>query len=121
MPTVRSKNVDSWISEHDPAIRQICEVLRNIILDTGPELRESVKWGNPMYEKNGRIFYLSATEQYVTLGFFDGAGLTDPDGRIEGTGKSMRHVKVRALEDVDNERLAAWAREAIALDTRQPS
>ena len=33
----------------------------------------------------------------------------------------MRHVKVRALEDVDNERFAAWAREAIALDTRQAS
>ncbi len=62
MPTVRSKNVDSWISEHDPALRQICEVLRNIILDSGPELRESVKWGNPIYERNGRIFYLSATE-----------------------------------------------------------
>ncbi len=27
----------------------------------------------------------------------------DPDGRMDGTGKRMRHVKVRALEDVDPE------------------
>ena len=117
----RSKNVDSWISEHDPALRQICEALRNIILDAGPELRESIKWSNPIYEKNGRVFYLSATERYVNLGFFDGANLADPDGRIAGTGKKMRHVKVRALEDIDKVQFAAWVGEAIALDALQPS
>jgi len=31
----RNKNVDSWISEHDPALRQIAEALRGIILGAG--------------------------------------------------------------------------------------
>jgi len=115
---VRSKNVDSWISEHDPAIRQICEVLRNLILGADSGIKESVKWGNPVYEKRSRLFYLSATDRYVSLGFFTGARLTDPEGRIEGTGKSMRHVKVKALEDIEMDRFSAWIGEAIALDGR---
>ena len=114
----RSKNVDSWISEHDPAIRQICETLRDIVLKGDPELKESIKWGNPVYEKRGKVFYLSATDRYVTLGFFQGARLTDPGGRIDGTGKGMRHVKVRALEDIDKVQFASWVSEALTLDSQ---
>ena len=113
---MRSKNVDSWISEHDPAIRQICEALRNVVLGAEPELKETVKWGNPVYEKADKVVYLSANEQYVTLGFFKGARLTDPGDRIEGTGRNMRHVKVRALEDIDMAQFASWVNEAVALD-----
>ena len=112
----KSKNVDSWISEQDPALRQIAESLRGIILGADPELRESIKWGNPVYERRGRICYLSATERYVSLGFFSGASLADPERRIEGTGKKMRHVKVRALEDIDTEQFASWLSQAVALD-----
>ena len=68
----KSKNVDSWISEHDPDIRRICEVLRNIVLGADPELRESIKWGNPVYEKRSSVCYLAATDSYVNLGFFNG-------------------------------------------------
>ncbi len=60
--------------------------------------------------------YLAATQSYVTLGFFNGAGLTDRHGRIEGTGKKMRHVKVRALSDIDQQQFAAWIREAMAFN-----
>ena len=46
----RSKNVDSWLYEHDPYMRNIASSLREIVLEEGPELKESVKWGNPIYE-----------------------------------------------------------------------
>ena len=112
----RSKNVDSWISEHDPSIRRICHALRDLILATEPGLRESIKWSNPVYEKRGKVAYLSATDSYVTLGFFNGATLSDPEGKIEGTGKMMRHLKIRALVDIDEGALVSWVREAVALD-----
>ena len=114
----RDKNVDSWISEHDPALRQIAETLRNIILSTEPDLTESIKWSQPVYSRKGRVCYLSATERYVSLGFFNGASLTDPQGRIEGTGVKLRHVKVRSLEDIDMEQIGSWVREAVAIDER---
>ena len=63
-----------------------------------------------------KICYLATTGDYANLGFFNGAALTDPQGRIEGTGKKMRHVKVRSLEDIDAKQFAAWVKEAVALD-----
>lgn len=112
----RSKNVDAWTSEHDPSIRRICHTLRDLIFATEPDLRESIKWSNPVYEKRGRVAYLSATDNYVTLGFFNGATLSDPEGKIEGMGKIMRHVKVRALKDIGEAAVVSCIREAVELD-----
>ena len=53
------KTVDSYISELDPAKREIVETLRRIILNADLELQESVKWGNPFYEKKGRVCYIA--------------------------------------------------------------
>ena len=45
--------------------------------------------------------------------------MTDPEGRIEGTGKKMRHIKVRGLEDIRPEQYVSWVREAVALSQRE--
>lgn len=45
--------------------------------------------------------YIMGHRAHVNLGFFHGTDLPDPDGRLEGTGKRLRHVKVRSLEDAD--------------------
>jgi hypothetical protein len=45
----------------------------------------------------------------VNLQLPDGADLPDPDGRIEGTGKRIRHVKVRSVDDARSD----WVRRVI--------
>ena len=60
----------------------------------------------PCTRASGKIAYISATDAYVNLGFFNGAALADPTGKIEGTGKSMRHVKIRSLEDLDADQVS---------------
>jgi hypothetical protein len=85
-------------------------------LDADPELSESIKWGNPTFEKGSKVCYLAATKAYVSLGFFNGAALTDAEGVLEGTGKKMRHVKVRDLSHIRNELLSSWIRQAIDLN-----
>jgi hypothetical protein len=97
-------------------LAQIAEALRRLILAADPELKESIKWGNPVYEKQGFVCYLAATKAYISLGFFNGAGLSDPNQVIEGTGKKMRHVKVRHVDDIRNRQFTAWAREAVTLN-----
>jgi hypothetical protein len=47
---------------------------------------------------------------FVNVGFFHGAMLDDPAGLLEGTGKRMRHVKLRWAQQVN----AAALRELIA-------
>jgi len=113
------KTVDSWLSELDSTLQRIAGALRKLILEAEPDLSEAIKWGNPTYEKKGLVCYLAANRGYVSLGLFNGASLTDPEGRIEGTGKKMRHIKVRSLEDILLEQYIYWIREAVALNQRE--
>jgi hypothetical protein len=110
------KTPESWVAALDEPLRQIGEALRRLILAADPELKESIKWGNPVYEKQGFVCYLAATKAYVSLGFFNGAGLSDPNQVIEGTGEKMRHVKVRHVGEVPSHQLTAWVQEAVALN-----
>ncbi len=45
--------------------------------------------------------YVNAFRAHVNVGFFRGAELADPTRLLEGTGKFMRHVKLRPERDVD--------------------
>ena len=69
------------------SIRQIAETVRDIVLGAEPKLREAVKWDNPIYENKGKIAYISATDAYIALGFFNGAALADPKGQDRGYGQ----------------------------------
>jgi hypothetical protein len=51
--------------------------------------------------------YVNAFKAHVNVGFFHGAALTDPAGLLEGTGKYMRHVKVKPGRAVDRSSLEA--------------
>ena len=112
------KTLDQWLEGCSQEHREIAQAIRELVLETDPELTESIKWGNPCYEKkSGRVVYIaSMVDRYVTLGLWNGANLTDPKGLIEGTGAKMRHVKVRSLEEIDREQFAAWIRETVKLN-----
>jgi hypothetical protein len=45
--------------------------------------------------------YIMGHSEYVNLGFFHGTDLPNPDGRLEGTGKKLRHVKIRTVDDAN--------------------
>ena len=81
------KTVDSWMEELGPSLREIAQTLRGIILQAVPDISESIKWGTPNYAKSGHVCYLAANKGHINLGFFNGAGLNNPDGLIEGTGE----------------------------------
>ena len=111
------KTVDSWMAELEPPMREIAEALRDIILQAAPSLTESIKWNTPNYSRNGNVCYLAANKGHINLGFFNGVGLPNPDGLIEGTGAKMRHIKVRRLEDIRTEVFAALVQEAALLNS----
>ena len=46
--------------------------------------------------------YIMLTKQTVNLGFFHATSLSDPDGRLEGTGAKMRHLKLREQADLED-------------------
>jgi hypothetical protein len=70
----------------------VVEVMR----ECGDEVRELVHDGCPVACLGDAPFgYVNVFSAHVNVGFFQGASLRDPAGLLEGTGKRMRHVKLR--------------------------
>ena len=68
----------------------------------GTDVNELLHDGHPTACVGDAAFgYVNAFTAHVNVGFFKGATLADPAGLLEGSGKSMRHVKLRAGEPVD--------------------
>ena len=86
----------------------------------GPELAQSLAWGFPCWSGNERIFSIIAHSERCNLQFWNGARLADrfPD-LIEGTGKMLRHVKVKHVSQI-NDKLRAIIIAAIELDYVDP-
>lgn len=87
---------EQYFSALDESIRPLALDLRNLIVKALPEASESIKWGVPVYEQDGLVCAIRATREYIALQFYTaGISLNDPDGLLEGTGKKLRHIKIR--------------------------
>ncbi len=62
---------------------------------------------------------IMAAGTWVDLGFYRGTELKDPKGLLEGSGKSMRHVKVRSLKEIDTEYFTELVKQAASLAPRR--
>ena len=111
------KTFEEWLEGVEPGLRPLAVELRRMFLEAGPDLRELIKWGNPCFERKVRVFYLASQgDRYVTLGLWQGALLPNPEGLIEGTGKRMRHVKIRGAEELGVPAVGRIIRQALEID-----
>lgn len=99
----------------------IIQQLRDLIYKLDPDTTEVVRMGDnaatygigPRKTKEGYC-YLMPHKKWVNLGFFSGGLLDDPDGLLEGTGKKLRHIKVRSSSEVGTDAMQALILAAIA-------
>ena len=110
------KTVEEYVESLEDWRGEVVTGLRDLILEVDPEVEESIKWSRPVYEDNGSLAYIMAHENHVNLGFTRGVELTDETGVLEGTGKQMRHVKLRDADDVRPDVLRELICEAVALN-----
>ena len=105
----------------EPAMRPIAERLREIVVDVDPDTVEVVRLGDraatygigPKKMSEGYA-YILPYKNWVNLGFYKGAELPDPAGVMEGTGKKLRHVKVRSVQDAERPEFRTLVEEALA-------
>ncbi len=110
----KAKTVEGIVIQLDPQRRELTEKLRALVRETMPEAVETVKWGNVTYLLKGKnLSWLIMYKDHVDLGFFQGAGLKSK--RLEGTGKGLRHIKVRTPADIDETEFARLLRDARSL------
>ena len=91
----RNPKVDAYIAALSGDMKNICSDVRTIIFDVVPDVAEEFKWGQPCYGMDKTFCYIKAASKHVNLGFDKGAVLQDPEGLLEGTGKLMRHIKLK--------------------------
>src|SRR3954468_19243471 len=92
----RDPDVDAWFARPGEDLRRFVEPWFERMRGCGADVRELLHDGHPTACVGDVAFgYVNAFRAHANVGFFFGAMLDDPAGILEGTGKRMRHVKVR--------------------------
>jgi hypothetical protein len=107
--------VDGFFARQPVALRPILDELRRLVEAAAPEATSSLKWGMPFYEIDGRtVCAVASFKAHVNLILPGPPGTyPDPDGRLEGDGKTGRHLKLRSLDDLPRGPLGGWLRTAV--------
>ena len=97
-------------------IQEITNNLRELVFKSSPDIIEEVKWSKPSYAQNGLVCYLATAKKHVNLGFYRGSDLSDKEGVLQGTGKQMRHIQVKKVEDIKPDLFISMIQEAIEIN-----
>ena len=92
----RDPAVESWLNDEPVELRSIAKEWFAHMRRCGDDVRELMHDGCPVACVEDAPFgYVNAYKSHVNVGFFYGALLDDPAGLLEGSGKRMRHVKIK--------------------------
>ncbi len=108
----RAERVEALLEE----VRLVSEVrhalvqaVRALFQSTLGPTDEDVKYGGILFSVGGvQVGGVFVYAEHVSVEFSKGASIQDSFGFLEGAGKGRRHVKLRAHEDIDGKRLAAY-------------
>jgi hypothetical protein len=101
-----TEQVQVWLENLPTEKKPIIEALRRLIGSVAPEAHEIIYHDalgyGPTDSGFDRIVYITVFEKHVNVGFFFGGFLSDPEGLLVGSGKRMRHIKIRSLQETEN-------------------
>jgi len=102
----RDAEVEAWFGARADDLGAIARRWFEVMRGCGDDVRELLHDGCPVACVGDAAFaYVNAFTAHVNVGFFRGADLADPDGLLEGTGKFMRHAKLRPGSAIDADAL----------------
>lgn len=101
--------IEEFLKNYDPKVQEVCLKLRKIALELLPETEEILfeGWKNFSYgtgesrSDKDLIIYIAPLKDSVNLGFYRGANLPDKKNLLKGTGKLLRHIKLKSMVDHD--------------------
>jgi len=98
----RDPAIEVWMQERSGKLVVLARDWFEVMRACGDDVRELLHDGHPTACVADAAFgYVNAFTAHVNVGFFRGAELADPEGMLEGTGKFMRHVKLRPESDIN--------------------
>lgn len=97
------------ISQASNDMQQISIKLRELIVELYPGVWE-VAWAKQKIIGYGigpkkmseHFVYIAPFAKHVNLGFYYGASLDDPHNLLDGSGKKLRHIKIKTMDAITN-------------------
>lgn len=97
------KQVDDYIEKQKSPQKEILQKVRKIFQKTLPNCEEKMTWGVVTFA--GGKFYIAAMRSRVHVGFSITGLNKEEISLFEGNGKTMRHIKIPTLENIDEKTL----------------
>ena len=111
----RAPAIEAWMKAYPDELGAIAHEWFEVMRKCGDEVRELLHDGCPTACLGNAPFgYVNVFTAHVNVGFFHGAALPDPAGLLQGTGKFMRHVKLRIGTAINAAALTSLIEEAYA-------
>jgi hypothetical protein len=111
----RDPAIDVWLSERPVALGSIAHRWFSRMRACGRDVRELMHDGCPVAcVEDAPFAYVNVFRAHASVGFFYGAELVDPARLLEGTGKRMRHVKLKPNAELNERALTALIAAAYA-------
>ena len=98
-----NKAIEEYIQKQPRLKKTICLKLRSIIFEIFPEITEEYKWGAIVFGKG--IFYIASVRRGVNLGVAITGLSAEEKKLLNGTGKTMRHLKFESLSDIKEDKI----------------
>jgi hypothetical protein len=103
----RDPAIDAWLNTRAGELGALARRWFEAMRQCGDEVRELLHDGHPVACLGDAPFgYVDVFTSHVNVGFFHGAALPDPERLLQGTGKRMRHVKLRRGTVIDEAALS---------------
>ena len=88
--------IGRWMQQNAGELGSIAQHWFEVMRQCGDEVRETLHDGCPVACLGDAPFgYVNVFTSHVNVGFFHGNALPDPARLLQGTGKFMRHVKLK--------------------------
>ena len=92
----RDPAIDEWMKSHAGELGALAHLWFEAMRKCGDEVRELLHDGCPVACLGDVPFaYVNVFTAHVNVGFFRGAALPDPARLLQGSGRFMRHVKLK--------------------------
>lgn len=107
--------LDQYLEKVAPDKKELVHSLNTMITRAAPGLQPSLKWGNLTYHHTKNVCSLVMHRHHINLQFWNPNGLRDPLHLLEGSGKTMRHIKIENKSDINRSYISELIRQATAL------
>lgn len=104
-----NKEFEEILTTASPDVADLARQAKTLIQDVMSDVVEVV-WLNQRISGYGvgpkkmseQFCYIAIFKERINLGFYYGSDLPDPQNLLEGSGKSLRHIKISRREQLEN-------------------